>query len=222
MIETASYAIVITDRERRLAFCNPAAGELFGMDCESVVGTPVSHLTPQEFRDDVARREASALDGEAQRYETVIERPDGERRIVSAKARERSLLSSCRWPQTRKQTNRPTLDVPSGPPRYRRMILVAGVASHTSERRARRGSNDQLLATFGVSTSPCSKYECGSRHMSQLQEHDAMICRSCGNEERASEGYPCSNCRTFICLICTFRGVTLCRKCSQQGGTDEA
>ena len=44
--------------------------------------------------------------------------------------------------------------------------------------------------------------------MTKLQEHDAMICRSCGNEERASEGYPCQNCGTFICLICNFRGVT--------------
>lgn len=83
VIETASDAIVITDPERRIAFCNPAAGELFGMHCESVVGTPVSQLTPPEFRDDVARREASALNGEAQRYETVIARPDGERRMVS-------------------------------------------------------------------------------------------------------------------------------------------
>ena len=41
-----------------------------------------------------------------------------------------------------------------------------------------------------------------------------MGCRACGQEERASEGYPCSNCGTFICLICTFRGVTLCRECA--------
>ena len=44
----------------------------------------------------------------------------------------------------------------------------------------------------------------------KLKEHDAMMCRSCGNEERASEGYPCADCGTFICLICSFRGVTLC------------
>jgi hypothetical protein len=41
-----------------------------------------------------------------------------------------------------------------------------------------------------------------------------MGCRACGQEERASEGYPCANCGTFICLICTFRGVTLCRECA--------
>jgi hypothetical protein len=46
-----------------------------------------------------------------------------------------------------------------------------------------------------------------------LRERDSMTCRSCSNEERASEGYPCANCGTFICIICTFRGVIFCRKC---------
>lgn len=49
--------------------------------------------------------------------------------------------------------------------------------------------------------------------MTQLQEHDAMICRACGREERASEGYPCVDCATFICLMCDMRGVTRCREC---------
>lgn len=44
-------------------------------------------------------------------------------------------------------------------------------------------------------------------------EQDRMICRACGNEERASEGYPCADCGTFLCLLCTFRGVTLCSMC---------
>lgn len=43
---------------------------------------------------------------------------------------------------------------------------------------------------------------------------DAMICRACGREERASEGYPCDHCGTFVCLICMFRGVTLCTACA--------
>jgi hypothetical protein len=46
------------------------------------------------------------------------------------------------------------------------------------------------------------------------REKDAMRCRACGSEERASEGYPCVNCGTFICLICTFRGVTRCASCA--------
>jgi hypothetical protein len=49
--------------------------------------------------------------------------------------------------------------------------------------------------------------------MSTLHERDAMICRACGKEERASEGYPCSGCGTFICVICTLKGVTTCRAC---------
>jgi hypothetical protein len=46
-----------------------------------------------------------------------------------------------------------------------------------------------------------------------LREKDLMMCRSCGNEERASEGYPCADCGTFVCIICNFRGITLCKEC---------
>jgi hypothetical protein len=44
-------------------------------------------------------------------------------------------------------------------------------------------------------------------------ERDVMICRACGNEERASEGAPCDHCGTFICQICGMRGVVLCASC---------
>ena len=46
-----------------------------------------------------------------------------------------------------------------------------------------------------------------------MGETDVMLCRSCGNEERASEGDPGENCGTFICQICAMRGVTLCASC---------
>lgn len=52
-------------------------------------------------------------------------------------------------------------------------------------------------------------------------ETDAMQCRACGREERASEGYPCAECGTFLCLICSFRGVTLCKACQEKKGTRE-
>jgi hypothetical protein len=48
-----------------------------------------------------------------------------------------------------------------------------------------------------------------------MREKDAMICRACGNEERASEGYPCIECGTFICVMCSFRGVVTCRRCAE-------
>lgn len=47
----------------------------------------------------------------------------------------------------------------------------------------------------------------------ELKEHDAMTCRACGNEERASEGYPCVDCGTFLCVLCNMRGVLRCRAC---------
>ena len=56
----------------------------------------------------------------------------------------------------------------------------------------------------------------------KLKEHDGMVCRYCGNEERASEGYPCSDCGTFICLICTFRGITRCKACEEKAKTAKA
>lgn len=43
-----------------------------------------------------------------------------------------------------------------------------------------------------------------------------MVCRSCGNEERASEGYPCVDCGTFVCVICNMRGITRCRSCQSK------
>ncbi len=49
---------------------------------------------------------------------------------------------------------------------------------------------------------------------------DAMICRSCQQEERASEGYPCAGCGTFICVICTVRGITRCRTCAASAGSE--
>ncbi len=58
-----------------------------------------------------------------------------------------------------------------------------------------------------------------------MTERDSMVCRACGREERASEGYPCESCGTFICQICALRGVTLCAQCSGDdpliGGTED-
>ena len=51
--------------------------------------------------------------------------------------------------------------------------------------------------------------------MTELKERDMMVCRACGNEERASEGYPCLDCGTFICIMCSFKGVTLCKVCKE-------
>ena len=58
--------------------------------------------------------------------------------------------------------------------------------------------------------------------MAEIHERDAMTCRSCGKEERASEGYPCAGCGTFICQICSMRGIQYCRTCVANGvGSNE-
>jgi hypothetical protein len=54
--------------------------------------------------------------------------------------------------------------------------------------------------------------------VTELRERDAMICRSCGLEERASEGYPCKDCGTFICIMCVFKGVIRCERCAAGAG----
>jgi hypothetical protein len=43
-----------------------------------------------------------------------------------------------------------------------------------------------------------------------------MVCRACGKEERASEGYPCTRCGTFVCVVCNMRGVVECRACAEK------
>ena len=53
----------------------------------------------------------------------------------------------------------------------------------------------------------------------ETSEQDRMVCRACGNEERASEGYPCADCGTFLCLLCSFRGVTLGAVCQMKKGS---
>ncbi len=48
------------------------------------------------------------------------------------------------------------------------------------------------------------------------EEMERIICRYCGNEDRASEGYPCQSCGAFICIVCSIRGFTRCRTCEKQ------
>lgn len=50
---------------------------------------------------------------------------------------------------------------------------------------------------------------------------DEMECRGCGRTERASEGYPCARCGTFLCLMCELRGVAECRACAAAGPLPE-
>jgi hypothetical protein len=54
-----------------------------------------------------------------------------------------------------------------------------------------------------------------------MTETDAMQCRACGRKERASEGYPCRGCGTFICVLCNIRGNVFCAECVAKGLSTE-
>ena len=82
VVETSSDAIVITDPQRRIAYANPAAVELFGASGD-LTGRPVAEFVPAEVAEKVKHHEDQAMLGHPQRYEAVLRRTDGERRIVS-------------------------------------------------------------------------------------------------------------------------------------------
>ena len=81
VVETATDAIIITDRQRRIAFANPSAIALFGYG-PALIGMTAARTMPEELREMVHEREDHALAGEPQRYECTILRADGERRLV--------------------------------------------------------------------------------------------------------------------------------------------
>ncbi|MDB4883090.1 MAG: hypothetical protein JWL95_1856 [Gemmatimonadetes bacterium] len=82
VVETSSDAIVITDRDHRIAFANPAAIELFGRGPD-LIGQPASITVPRDMLELVREREDRALAGQPQWYESAVERPDGEQRVLS-------------------------------------------------------------------------------------------------------------------------------------------
>jgi PAS domain S-box-containing protein len=82
VVETSSDAIVITDRDHRIAFANPAAIALFGRGPD-LVGQPAAITVPTDMLELVRDREDRALAGEPQWYEAAVERPGGDRRVLS-------------------------------------------------------------------------------------------------------------------------------------------
>lgn len=81
VVETTRDAIVITDQAREIVFTNPAADELFGVPVGA--RATMKTLVPVELQESVRTHEQRALEGQPQRYESVVQRPDGERRLVA-------------------------------------------------------------------------------------------------------------------------------------------
>ena len=81
VLETVSDAIVITGLDGYVTFANAAAHALFQR--ESLVGAHVADLAAPESLGEVMRRESAARDGTHQRYECMVQRADGEQRLVA-------------------------------------------------------------------------------------------------------------------------------------------
>ncbi|MEP7000608.1 MAG: PAS domain S-box protein, partial [bacterium] len=82
VVETSRDAIVITDRDRKITFANPAARDLLSRGAD-IIGMPTASAIPEDQRADVREHEERAFAGEPQNYEGVVVRPDGERRTVA-------------------------------------------------------------------------------------------------------------------------------------------
>ncbi len=82
VVETSRDAIVITDRERRIVFANPAALEMLARGPD-VIGTLGEAAVPEAERAIVRAHEDRALAGEPQNYEGILVRPNGEQRVVA-------------------------------------------------------------------------------------------------------------------------------------------
>ncbi len=81
VLETVTDAIVITGLDGYVTFANAAAHTLFQR--ESLVGEHVATMTATESHGEVMRREHAAREGTHQRYECMIQRADGEQRLVA-------------------------------------------------------------------------------------------------------------------------------------------
>lgn len=81
VLETASDAILITDRERRITYANRAAERLFGIE-NALIGRRVPEFIPAELQDRVAELIRRTHAGEAQRFESTFIRDGGDRRHV--------------------------------------------------------------------------------------------------------------------------------------------
>ena len=153
VVETSSDAIVITGRDRRIAFANAAAIALFGHG-DAVLGMPVAQTLPDELREMVQARQDAALAGEPQQYESVVLRGDGTRRIVAittAPLRElgevSGIVASLR-DVTEERSARDAVSLSEA--RYRNLFDSASDAIYTLDVRGHFTSmNDSTLALAG-------------------------------------------------------------------------
>ena len=150
VVATTRDAIVITDRERRIIFANPAAEDLFAVPAG--VRPAMADLVPVELQQDVAHHEQRAFAGEPQRYESVVVRADGEHRLVAvatAPLHERGEITGIVATLRDITDERRARDaVAQSEARYRNLFETAFDAIYTLDTRGRFTSVNDATCTF--------------------------------------------------------------------------
>ncbi|NUQ21652.1 MAG: PAS domain S-box protein, partial [Gemmatimonadaceae bacterium] len=153
VVETANDAIVITDLDRRISFANPAAEVLFGRG-RDLPGTLVADTVASDMRDEVRERERLGFDGQPQRYDAIVVRPDGDRRYVAvstAPLREGDRITGT-VASLRDMTGerRAKEAMTQSEARYRNLVESASDAIYTMDSRgALTSANDATCALVG-------------------------------------------------------------------------
>ncbi len=80
LIENQGEGIAIVDPEERFTFCNPAAGRVFGLPPEKLVGRSLREFTTPERFEFLRQQTQRRRHGKSDTYTLTIVRPDGELR----------------------------------------------------------------------------------------------------------------------------------------------
>ena len=201
---------------------------------------PLRARSPEDLRETVhalVTELRRGLHERAVRRERRRARGDRQLSVARQRARAAQRARACAAPRARRGAGRRRRISPAevrgigddaSLPHVSRSLAEVERAHIERTLRAHGDNRTRAARELGISRATLIKkireYELGERpsgsspstggRMTELQEHDAMVCRACGNEERASEGYPCVDCGTFICLICNMRGVMKCKTCA--------
>jgi PAS domain S-box-containing protein len=84
IVEALPEAVVVAGLDRRVLVANSAAARLFGWRLDDLLCTSLDNLVAPGQRQQVAERERRALRGEAQRYDFIVVRADGQECQVGA------------------------------------------------------------------------------------------------------------------------------------------
>jgi PAS domain S-box-containing protein len=82
LVENQGVGIGIVDPEERFTFVNQAAGEVFGVPHQELMGRSLRDFVDAEQFEAILRQTEQRRRGEKSSYEMVITRPDGERRWI--------------------------------------------------------------------------------------------------------------------------------------------